>query len=53
MLPSAYAGGPARVMSYVSKQEGSSRYRIMASSTRKGATRSPSSASELILEFFL
>lgn len=51
MLPLVHAGPPARVMSYVSKQEGSSHYRIMALSTRKEASRSPSAASELLREF--
>lgn len=53
MLPLAHAGSSARVMTYVSQPEGSSHYRIMASSTRKGASRSPSAASELIQEFSL
>lgn len=53
MLPLVHAGPPARVMGYVSKQEGSSHYRIMASSTRKGGSRSPCAASKLIQEFSL
>ena len=53
MLPMAHASPPARVMSYVSKQEGSSHYRIMASLSRKGASSSSSAASKLIQEFSL
>lgn len=42
-----------QVMSYVSKQEGSSHYRITASLSRKGASSSASAASKLIQEFSL